>query len=70
VPANAAAWLVGVGLVFAAMAPTTAETPAALIGLAARLGGVAMAATVALVTGTVLVRLRSAGERSPAKTGS
>jgi hypothetical protein len=61
IAANAAAWLLGVGVVFAVMAPTNEDTPAVLIGLLAVAGGVAMAAIVAVVTGYALARIVATG---------
>jgi hypothetical protein len=62
VPANAGAWLLGVGVVFAASSILTEDTQAAVIGLVAVLSGVAMAAIVAVVTGATLVWLVAEGQ--------
>jgi hypothetical protein len=57
IPANAGAWVVGIGFVFLAMAFVTEETPTGLIVVAGVAGGLLMATTVAAVTGLTLAWL-------------
>lgn len=58
VPANALAWMLGLGLLFAVTAPLWQEGqgPALVVGIGV-LGGLVMASTVAVVTGVWLGRI-------------
>jgi hypothetical protein len=61
-PANAAAWAIGVTLVIAAMNPTTEDTPAAVVAAVSATSGLGMGAVVAAITGAALVWLLREGE--------
>jgi hypothetical protein len=57
VPANAAAWLVGLPLPFAALALVDEDAPAGVVLAAGVVAGLGMGLVVAAVTGLALVRL-------------
>ena len=61
-PANAAAWAIGVTLVIAAMSPTTEDTPAAVVAAVSVAAGLLMGVVVAAITGATLVWLLRRGE--------
>jgi len=63
VPANAAAWSIGVTLVIAAMSPTNEDTPVAVAAAVSVTAELAMGVVVAGITGAALVWLLREGER-------